>query len=215
MVDTGLANLRLKQQQKKQSKQQQATPTTQGTRIPTTATVTIGDAQVVRSRQQLDSNGLRYITGIEADYGLTFYDQYGKVMGPDSGIQVQETVTQTGGETQTAVQNPDPVGPDSKGVFHDGFGPVWVSRAALPPKTANGIIMGMIDTPNGPLEAEQRLVITVKGIRVGTAVSRRTFSNVENGKVRSSATSVGGMTNNYVFTSTEVKITPTRRRKKP
>jgi RHS repeat-associated protein len=128
MVKTGLANLKQKQQEKKQ-RQQTASPRTSNVQTPTTATVKIGDPQTVRNKEVLNSKGLVYLTGIEADYAITFYDQDGNVMGPDSGITIQETVTQIGGEAQTIYQNPDPVQPDSDGVIHDAFGPVWQSNA--------------------------------------------------------------------------------------
>jgi hypothetical protein len=80
-------------------------------------------------------------------------------------------------------------------------------QCPLKPGHANGIIMGMITNPNGPVKVEHRMDISVGGIPVATAVSERTFSNVENGKLRSHTPPGGGMTNNYTFTTTPIRIT--------
>ena len=79
-------------------------------------------------------------------------------------------------------------------------------RAAMNGKA----IEGMLHTPTPPTTFERHLAIGIAGRGIAaTAVSRRTFTNMEGGKIRPYKDSYGGgLINNYKFTNTQVKITP-------
>jgi RHS repeat-associated protein len=176
---------------------------------PTSAMVTVGGVGAPRDRQ-ID-NGV-YLTGVISPFSIRIYDQYGDLMGPNSGIYVLESIRVITGPA--ANQNPYPEQPDANGVITDYVGPGVITSSRIgDPTRLNEIIQTALQTPTTSI-VEQTLTIGIVGRGVvATAVSQRTYSNEispGSGNVRPYANPQGRAMNNYTFTTTQIAIRPSR-----
>ncbi len=172
--------------------------------VPASATITIGEPHVVMDAPCRGG----YCTGIQSIFQIIIYDQYSQAM---TGIWVTETVSQVGGLPTGTAQASYPVRPDSNGVIRDAVGPVLrTSKPIQNTRIMGGIVQGMLENPAAPVTFEQTLTIGLIGRGpIATAVSQRTFTNMDQGKLRPyTDPRVGGLMNNFVFTSTRVTVIP-------